>query len=216
MHETTFRRGAPTPPTMIFLVAALLICAASAGAAAGKSDVADAVMKGDTASLRTLIEHKADVNAPQVDDATALHWAVHRDNGEAADLLIKAGAKIDIANREGVTPLAMASLYGSAAMVDRLLSAGANAKQRGPNGETMLMFAARNGNPVVIKRLAAAGADVNARESLRGTPRSCGRPNSGIPTRSKCCSRLEPITARSPGPRDCRAITWRPASTPPR
>ncbi|HUC77606.1 MAG TPA: ankyrin repeat domain-containing protein [Vicinamibacterales bacterium] len=154
---------------MIFLVAALLICAASAGAAAGKSDVADAVMKGDTASLRTLIEHKADVNAPQVDDATALHWAVHRDNGEAADLLIKAGAKIDVANREGVTPLAMASLYGSAAMVDRLLSAGANAKQRGPNGETMLMFAARNGNPVVIKRLAAAGADVNARESLRGT-----------------------------------------------
>ena len=170
MHETTFRRGgAPPLPTMILLVAALLICAASAGAAAGKSDVADAVMKGDTASLRTLIEHKADVNAPQVDDATALHWAVHRDNGEAADLLIKAGAKIDIANREGVTPLAMASLYGSAAMVDRLLSAGANAKQRGPNGETMLMFAARNGNPVVIKRLAAAGADVNARESLRGT-----------------------------------------------
>src|SRR6516165_12654042 len=87
MHETTFRRGAPTPPTMILLVAALLICAASAGAAAGKSDVADAVMKGDTASLRTLIEHKADVNAPQVDGATALHWAVHRDNGEAADLL---------------------------------------------------------------------------------------------------------------------------------
>ena len=169
MHETTFRRGAPPLPTMILLVAALLICAASAGAAAGKSDVADAVMKGDTASLRTLIEHKADVNAPQVDDATALHWAVHRDNGEAADLLIKAGAKIDVANREGVTPLAMASLYGSAAMVDRLLSAGANAKQRGPNGETMLMFAARNGNPVVIKRLAAAGADVNARESLRGT-----------------------------------------------
>ena len=169
MHETTFRRGAPPLPTMILLVAALLICAASAGAAAGKSDVADAVMKGDTASLRTLIEHKADVNAPQVDDATALHWAVHRDNGEAADLLIKAGAKIDVANREGVTPLAMASLYGSAAMVDRLLSAGANAKQRAPNGETMLMFAARNGNPVVIKRLAAAGADVNARESLRGT-----------------------------------------------
>jgi len=169
MHETTFRRGAPPLPTMILLVAALLICAASAGAAAGKSDVADAVMKGDTASLRTLIEHKADVNAPQVDGATALHWAVHRDNGEAADLLIKAGAKIDVANREGVTPLAMASLYGSAAMVDRLLSAGANAKQRGPNGETMLMFAARNGNPVVIKRLAAAGADVNARESLRGT-----------------------------------------------
>ena len=106
----TSRRGAPTPPTM-FLVA-LIVCAASAAAAAGKSDVADAVMKGDTAALRTLIDRKADVNAPQVDGATALHWAVHHDNGEAADLLIKAGAKVDVANREGVTPLAMASLYG--------------------------------------------------------------------------------------------------------
>jgi ankyrin repeat protein len=169
MHETTFRRGAPPLPTMILLVAALLICAASAGAAAGKSDVADAVMKGDTTALRTLIDRKADVNAPQVDGATALHWAVHHDNGEAADLLIKAGAKVDVANREGVTPLAMASLYGSAAMVDRLLGAGANANARGPHGETMLMLAARNGNPVLIKRLAAAGADVNAKESLRGT-----------------------------------------------
>ena len=126
-------------------------------------------MKGDTATLRALVEQKADVNVPQVDGATALHWAVYRDDRDAADLLIKAGARVDAKNREGVTPLAMASLYGSAAIVDRLLNAGADAKQRGANGETMVMFAARNGNPEVLKRLVAAGADVNAKESLRGT-----------------------------------------------
>ena len=126
-------------------------------------------MKGDRAALRALLQQKADVNAPQVDGATALHWAVYRDDGEAADLLIKAGAKVDAANREGVTPLAMASLFGTDAMVERLLAAGANAKQHGANGETMVMLAARNGNPVVIKRLVAAGADVNAKEPLRGT-----------------------------------------------
>ena len=138
-------------------------------AAADRSDVADAAMKGDRAALRTLVQQKADVNAPQIDGATALHWAVYHDDRDAADLLIKAGAKVDAANREGVTPLAMASLYGSAAMVDRLLNAGADARQHGSNGETMLMFAARNGNPAVIKRLVAAGVDVNAKEPLRGT-----------------------------------------------
>jgi ankyrin repeat protein len=131
--------------------------------------VADAVMKGDKAALRTLLQQKADVNAAQIDGATALHWAVYRNDLEAADLLIRVGVKVDTANREGVTPLAMASLYGSAAMLDRLLKAGADAKQRGANGETMLMLAARNGNPDAVKRLVAAGADVNAKERVRGT-----------------------------------------------
>ena len=88
---------------------------------------------------------------------------------ETADLLIRAGAKVDVANRHGTTPLAMASLYGNTAMVKRLLEAGADAKQAGPNGETTVMLAARNGNPDVIALLAAAGADVNAKEKIRGT-----------------------------------------------
>ena len=150
-------------------VAVVWIVASVSIAAAGRSDVADAVMKGDKAALRTLLQQKADVKAPQVDGATALHWAVYRDDLEAADLLIRAGATVDARNREGVTPVAMAALYGNAAIVDRLLHAGADARQRGPNGETLLMYAARNGNPEAVKRLVAAGADVNATEKLRGT-----------------------------------------------
>jgi uncharacterized protein len=159
----------PDPIRVVLTLAALLAGAAWAEAAAARSEVADAVMRGDKVALRTLVEAKADVNAPQVDGATALHWAVYRDDRDAVDTLIKAGATIDAPNREGVTPLSMAALYGSEAMVDRLLNAGADAKRRGANGETMLMFAARNGNPQVIKRLIAAGADVNAKEPLRGT-----------------------------------------------
>jgi ankyrin repeat protein len=104
-----------------------------------------------------------------VDGATALHWAVYRDDLEAADLLIRAGANVKAANREGATPLFMASLYGNARMIERLLQAGADAKELGPNGETTVMFAARNGNPDTIKMLVAAGADVNARERIRST-----------------------------------------------
>jgi len=149
-------------------IAAFLI-AATTGFAAGQSRVADAAMKSDTAAVRALIQQKADVNAAQVDGATALHWAVHRDNVEMADALVKAGADVKAATREGVTPLSMAALYGNPRMLGLLIEAGADPKQRGPNGETMLMFAARNGNPEAIKLLVAKGAEVNAREALRGT-----------------------------------------------
>src|SRR5437762_10600976 len=108
---------------------ALLFAATAIAFAAGKSDVADAVMKGDTAALRTLLQQKADVNAPQIDGATALHWAVYRDDLQAADLLIAAGAKVGAANREGFTPLAMASLYSHVPMIEKQVKAGCGEMQ---------------------------------------------------------------------------------------
>ena len=149
-------------------VGVLLLCTTAFTRGAG-SDVADAAMKGDTAAVRKLLMAKADVNVAQVDGATALHWAVYRDDVETADLLLKAGANVKAMNREGTTPMFMAALYGNPAMIERLLQAGADAKERGPNGETTVMLAARNGNPAAIKVLVAAGADVNAKESLRAT-----------------------------------------------
>ena len=133
------------------------------------SPVADAVMRGDVAALRMLLQEAADVDAPQVDGATALHWAVHRGDVESAALLIEAGARVDATNRLGITPLYMAAVYGHAALADRLLRAGADALALGPNGETTVMLAARSGNPDVIRRLVEAGVDVNATEPLRGT-----------------------------------------------
>ncbi|HEX3701945.1 MAG TPA: ankyrin repeat domain-containing protein, partial [Vicinamibacterales bacterium] len=68
---------------------------------AARSDVADAVMKGDAVALRTLLAQHADVNAPQPDGATALQWAVYRSDIETAKLLIAAGADAKAANRDG-------------------------------------------------------------------------------------------------------------------
>ena len=153
-----------------FFTALLIACLITITAAQSRrSPVADAAQTGDTATVQKLIQAKTDVNAPQVDGATALHWAIYRDNAALVDLLVRAGANVKAASREGVTPLAMASLYGSAPIVDRLLKAGADAKSLGANGETMVMLAARNGNPQAIKVLVEAGADVNAKEPLRGT-----------------------------------------------
>jgi ankyrin repeat protein len=180
-------------------VAVLLLCTTSAPRGAG-SDVADAVMKGDTAAVRKLLLAKADVNMAQVDGATALHWAVYRDDVETADLLLKAGANATAANREGTTPLFMAALYGNPRMIERLLKAGADAKERGPNGETTVMFAARNGNPAAIKLLAAAGADVNAKEALRSTTALMWAAEEGHPAAVKALVELGADVAARSGP----------------
>src|SRR4030095_412472 len=138
------RRAAMKRPDVLLLVTAMVVGTVALGGAAGQSDVADARMKGDPAALRALLQQKADVNAPQVDGATALHWAVYRDDLESADQLIAAGAKIDVANREGFTPLIMASLYGHAPMIEKLLKAHADATQRLAQRETTRLPAGRD------------------------------------------------------------------------
>jgi len=137
--------------------------------AAGKSDVADAAMRGDTAAVRALIAQRADVNAPQADGATALHWAVYKDDQELADTLIRAGASASAANREGVTPLWLASLNGDATMIEILIAGGADPNEHRPLGRTPLMTASRTGNVDAITALLDHGADVNAKDTLRGT-----------------------------------------------
>src|SRR5450755_726128 len=87
--------------------------------AAAPSEVADAAMNKDKAAVRTLLQQKADVNAPQADGATALIWAARNDDADMADVLIKAGANVKAANREGATPLYAACVNGSAPMIQK-------------------------------------------------------------------------------------------------
>ena len=136
---------------------------------AATSAVADAAMKNDLATVRSLVQQKADVNAPQADGATALHWAVQADNLSMADLLLGSGANVRAVNRFGVTPLALSCVNGNAAMIERLLKAGAD-----PNaalselGEPPLMMASRTGNVDAVKVLLDHGAAVSAKETSKG------------------------------------------------
>lgn len=111
---------------------------------------------------------QAGVNAVEKDGTTALHRAAQRNDLEAADRLIRAGADVKAANRYGVTPLSVACMTGSAAMIERLLKAGADANTALPLGETALMTAATTGNVAALKVLLAHGADVNAVEESKG------------------------------------------------
>ena len=149
--------------TRILGLVVLGVAIGTPAAAAERAPIIDAARNADRAAVRALVDKKVDVNVAERDGATALHWASYRDDLEIADLLIRAGAKVDAANDLGATPIWLASQNGSARMVRRLLQAGANPNLALLEGETPVMVAARVGAHEVVDALAAKGAHVNAR-----------------------------------------------------
>src|SRR5437868_4365270 len=150
----------------IFGCCVAVLLTAAGLVAAPVSEIADAAMRGNKEAVRASLQRKVDVNAPQVDGTTALHWAVRADDLETADLLIKAGAKVTAANREGATPLMLAGINGNAAMIERLIKAGVDANAPlTKDGDTALMMAARTGKLDAVKVLLDHGAQVNVKES---------------------------------------------------
>jgi uncharacterized protein len=154
--------------TKTFCAAAIAMLLPAAVLSAADQRLVEAAKQGNKALVRSLLQQKADVNAPQGDGATALFWAVHHGDAEITDLLIRAGANVNAANAYGVTPLNLACSGTNPALVERLLAAKANPNSATPSGETVLMTASRTGNLPAVQALIARGADVNAKENKRG------------------------------------------------
>jgi ankyrin repeat protein len=153
----------------VTLSAATLSAAGAGDAVAAKgSPLADAVQHSDKSTVLSLLKKQADVNAPQGDGATALHWAAYLEDADIASLLIRAGAKVDAPNSYGVTPLVLAAENGNAKIITQLLKAGADPNGVVRAGETPLMLAARTGKVDAVTALLEAGAKINARETWNG------------------------------------------------
>ena len=111
-----------------------------------------------------------DVNAPEVDGTTALHWAVHRGDLDLAQRLIRAGAKVNVKNEYGSTPMSEAAVLGRADLLEALLKAGADVESPNADGQTALMVVARTSQVD-----AAQAAAQTRREGERG--RAVARPD---------------------------------------
>jgi len=144
---------------MLTITLALLIAAAP---------LVDAVKSGDKAAAIALIAKRVDVNAPEADGTTALHWAVHQNDLDLAERLLRAGAKANAKNDYGATPMSEAAVTGNADMIEKLLKAGADVESPNADGQTALMVVARTGRVDAAQALLRRGARVNAVEQWRG------------------------------------------------
>ena len=157
------------PRMTSMLMGGIVVSLAVTAGAAGPSSISDAAMRGDRASVLALIKQGADVNAPQGDGVTALHWAARSADADLVKALVAAGANANA--RDGVRRLYPAAPRGRARRgADRL---GARRRRRAGRRQDQHRRDAADvrrrapATPPSIAALLDAGANVNAEETDR-------------------------------------------------
>ncbi len=124
-------------------------------------DIFEAASLGRLDQLKELASDKAVVNAHSGDGFTALHFAGFFGQGEAARVLIEAGAAVDAvaSNAMKVMPLHSAASARNVEAARHLLAHGAPVNARQHGGWVPLHAAAQNGDRPMVELLLRHGAD---------------------------------------------------------
>lgn len=103
-------------------------------------------------------------------NASALFWAALHGRAHTAELSLKAGANIDMANSCGYTPLHQAVQSGQVELTNLLLECGCHTSVADLSGQTPLHIAAVEGDAEILKHLLRYGADLTCADDLGRTP----------------------------------------------
>ena len=137
----------------------------------GNTPLINACQEGDLAKLRSLLKQGANPNtARKSDGSTPLHIMTGLDGEQALpagesllfmNALIQSGANVNLADKEGKTPLMLTCLP---AEIDVLVKAGAKVNLQDHNGQTALMAAAQQNRPDAVMKLLQCGASLNVQD----------------------------------------------------
>jgi ankyrin repeat protein len=123
-------------------------------------EMEEALIRGDTNAIITLINRGMEVNSVDRQGNTLLIQSIQRDLPDLFDYLMQRRARINTRNRNGETALSIAAYLGRADYVRRLVDAGAEINFF---GWPPLVYAAYNGHTKIVDYLIGRGADVNAK-----------------------------------------------------
>ncbi|KAI8513952.1 positive regulation of extrinsic apoptotic signaling pathway via death domain receptors protein [Branchiostoma belcheri] len=110
------------------------------------------------------------LNYSKLNGDTPLHQAASGGHVGVAELLLKAGARVDCRRLFGDTPIHNAASKGHVGVVELLLKAGAQVDSRGEKFYTPLHCAASRGHVGVAELLLKRGAHVDSRNQSGETP----------------------------------------------
>lgn len=143
----------------VCLALAASLCQPSVAAAGVYEDLRWAVEDNNIADLRKLLARGADPNTPDAHGNTLLMVAIRQKNPDLVDLLVDAGAKLNLRNKYGETAIMLASYNGLGGIVEKLYVKGAEVNHGGWNP---LIYAATNGHADIIQLLLGGGVQVNS------------------------------------------------------
>ena len=161
-------------------------------------------LEGRLDVVKLLLAHGANINARDAGNgSTPLNSAVASsafpvNSRRMTELLLTAGARVDLRDSSGDSVLQQAAWHGDIDVVGRLLDRGADPNARGRD-TTPLGAAAHQGNPDMVAFLLAHGADANrtvpgSRHEGYGTPLSLALlPVHGAPQRNQDVRRLKAV-----------------------
>ncbi len=131
-----------------------------------------AAQHGSVKAAKIILEYGLSVNCKNKNGDTPLAFSAmaKRNQREIVELLIKAGAIIEITDNTKSIPLVYAAFQGNYECVSTLLDNGADINREDQYGITALHTAARHGWSNVVKLLLDRGANVNATDKNDETP----------------------------------------------
>ncbi|XP_072346776.1 ankyrin repeat and death domain-containing protein 1A-like isoform X3 [Scyliorhinus torazame] len=100
--------------------------------------------------IRWLICNTVNVNAKNMVNRTALHWAVAGGNENAVKLLLEFNANVDIEDKFGMTPALLAAWFGHLKLLQILVNAGAKVTATNWIGQSLHHCAAQQGHLNII------------------------------------------------------------------
>ncbi|XP_075544044.1 palmitoyltransferase Hip14 isoform X2 [Dermacentor variabilis] len=135
-------------------------------------DIVKATQYGIFERCRYLIEVEGyNVNQPDAEDVTLLHWAAINNRREIVNFYISKGAVVDAIGGElRSTPLHWATRQGHLGMVVLLMRHGADPSLVDGEGCTCIHLGAQSGHTAIVAYLVAKGQPVNQADSNGMTP----------------------------------------------
>ncbi|XP_037297457.1 palmitoyltransferase Hip14-like [Manduca sexta] len=149
-------------------------------------DIVKATQYGAFTRVKELVEAGWDVNRPDGETVTLLHWAAINNRREIIQYLLAKGAHVDAIGGElQSTPLHWATRQGHLDATVLLVRAGADPSLRDAEGCACLHLAAQFGHTAVVAYLVARGVPVDAPDAggMTALMWSCWKVSAVDPTR---------------------------------
>jgi len=122
----------------------------------------NAVLEGDLAKVRQLVESGTDIDTKDKFGWTPTYWALSAGQKEMAEYLLNKGADVTAKTNDGCTLLHQASKAGFVEIVKQLIAKGVDVSAATvKTGRQPLADAAGYGHEEIVKLLVAKGVDVN-------------------------------------------------------